>query len=223
MITCIIVEDQAPAQKILKNYIQKTDQLSLLNTFSDAIEAKEFIEEHPVDLMFLDINLPQLSGIEFLKSLKNSPVVILTTAFSDYALESYQYRVIDYLLKPFSYDRFILSINKALSLLNYSSHNEVIFIKSRNDIIKIKHQDIFYIKSDVDYTEIFTTSKKYLSSSSLKEWNHKLDNTFCQVHRSYIVNLEHLLKISQNKVHLSNEEVIPIGRAYKKEFMEKCN
>lgn len=142
MLHCIIIEDQPPAQRILKKYIKEIDFLELKETFSDAVKAKTYIESNNIDVIFLDIHLPKLSGIDFLKTLSNSPKVILTTAFSEYALESYQFNVLDYLLKPISFDRFLQAISK---LEASSNLNKTVFIKSGYEHIKINIADILYI------------------------------------------------------------------------------
>ncbi|MEM8890389.1 MAG: LytTR family DNA-binding domain-containing protein [Bacteroidota bacterium] len=226
MLSCIIIEDYPPAQFILQKYIGDTETLSLAETFSDAIEAQDYLAKHPIDLIFLDINLPKLSGIDFLKKEQDHPLVILTTAYSEYALQSYEFNVVDYLLKPFSFERFSQAINKALAFSarknqSEASSSEILFVKSGYDIVKVKSQEVLFIKSDADYTELITASKKLISSDSLKTWLTKLGNNFCQVHKSYIVNLRHLKKISHNKIHISKEHILPIGRTFKKEFMEK--
>jgi DNA-binding LytR/AlgR family response regulator len=227
--TCIIIEDQPPAQRILQKYIADTESLNLKGTFPDAIKAMAFLNTEKIDLIFLDIHLPKISGIDFLKAVPNHPSVILTTAFSDYALESYEYNVVDYLLKPFSFQRFIQAVSKLSSIQTTSNPklttqnskelNETIFIKSGYEHIKIIVSDIIFIKSDTDYTEIVTTQKKYLSTNSLKYWLDKLTNKhFYRIHKSYIINTQHLIKISSNLVYLPNITV-PIGRAYKEIFI----
>ncbi|MEM6802370.1 MAG: LytTR family DNA-binding domain-containing protein [Bacteroidota bacterium] len=230
MLSCITIEDYPPAQFILQKYIGDTESLSLAETFSDAIEAQAYLAQHSIDLIFLDINLPKLSGIDFLKKEKYHPFIILTTAYSEYALESYKFNVVDYLLKPFSFERFSQAINKVhsftskrdqLSISQESSSSETLYIKSGYDIVIVKSQDVFFIKSDADYTELITDSKKLVSSDSLKVWLTKLGEDFCQIHKSYIINLKHLKKISQNKIHMAKEHILPIGRTYKKDFMEK--
>ena len=226
MLKCIIIEDQKPALEILKKYIKDTIGLSLVKAFSDTIEAQQFLEENKVDLMFLDINLPQVSGLDFLKVFNNHPPTILTTAYSAYALESYEYNVVDYLLKPFSFDRFKQALEKARTFIQVKTEEKKtksseLYIKTGHDIVKIKSEDVLHITSDADYTEIITNLKKHISSSSLKEWLTKLDKNFCQVHKSHIVNLSHISKISQNKIHLSNNHIIPLGRSFKKEFLNK--
>ncbi|WP_103866188.1 MULTISPECIES: LytR/AlgR family response regulator transcription factor [Aquimarina] len=222
MLHCIIIEDQPPAQRILKKYISDTDTLTLKETFADTIKATAYLKENQIDVIFLDIHLPKVSGIDFLKSTPNHPNVILTTAFSDYALESYQYNVIDYLLKPISYERFLQAISKLQVLQKEKKPKdllETIYIKSGYELIKLKASDIIHIKSDADYTEIITAQKTHISKNSLKHWLEKLDsNYFCQVHKSYLINIQYLVKVSGNTVYLTNT-VIPIGRAYKKYFM----
>lgn len=229
MLKSIIIEDQAPAQYILQKYITSTDVLMLEKTFSDALEARAFLEKHPVDLVFLDINLPRLSGMDFLRTSVNQPLTILTTAYSEFALESYQYNVVDYLLKPFSFERFSQAIEKVLTTIrtvqqlgdgSEASAVKHVYIRCSHDLVKVKSEEIIFITSDSDYTEVITTSQKYLTLDSLKEWTAKLDQDFIQVHKSFIINVNHLQKISHNKVHLTKDHIVPIGRVFKKGFME---
>ena len=229
---CIIIEDQPPAQRVLKKYIEDMVSLTLKATFSDAIQAMEFLKSEAVDLIFLDIHLPKISGIDFLKAMPNPPHIILTTAFPDYALESYEFNVVDYLLKPFSFQRFVKAVSKvplASQLAqkpgtfenNQSTRNEI-FIKSGYEHIKITIEEILYLKSDADYTEIHTSPKKYLSSEPLRYWLENLDqHHFIRIHKSYIINTSKIIKVSGNQVYLINEKVVPIGRAYKESFAEK--
>jgi len=232
MQTCIIIEDQPPAQRILQKFIADIGVLDLKATFSDALRAMQFMQNNKVDLIFLDIHLPKISGIDFLKTISNHPQIILTTAFSEYALESYEYNVVDYLLKPFSFQRFIQAVNKAQNSSSTTLYqnlkaskitsSETVFIKSGYDLIKVNVNEILFLKSDADYTEIITSEKTHLSSDSLKKWLEKLaSNSFCQIHKSYIINTEYMQKISGNQVFLINEIVIPIGRAYKEKFTAK--
>jgi len=230
MLKCILIEDQYSAQQILQKYITDHESMHLVSTFTGAMEASTFLKENVVDLIFLDINLPQVTGMEFLRLNSNLPPVILTTAFSEYALESYEYNIVDYLLKPFSAERFNQAVTKVLSSTQQlSKHENVlsttstdeIFIKSGYEIIKLKPGDILYIKSDGDYTEAVTSSKKYLTYHSLKDWLNKSEHNFCQVHKSYIINMDHLSKIAANKIHLAGKYLIPIGRAYKKNLIDR--
>ncbi len=228
---CIIIEDQPPAQRILKKYIQDIGTLHLVATFSDAIQAMDYLKTASVDLIFLDIHLPKMSGIDMLRTVPQLPPVILTTAFSDYALESYEFRVVDYLLKPFSFQRFVKAVSR-VPLPNTSevrtgppkasdSHAEI-FIKSGYEYIRIGTDTIVYIKSDADYTEICLSGKKYLSSEPLRHWLETLDgDRFVQVHRSFIVNVAKIVKVVGNQLYMDNESVVPIGRAFKEDFAER--
>lgn len=227
---CIIIEDQPPAQRILKKFIADVGTLTLKEVFSDAISAMEFLKNEKVDIMFLDIHLPKISGIEFLKTLPNPPHVILTTAFPDYALESYDLNVVDYLLKPFSFQRFLQAISKIPRtgqidrLDTISAGNQLkkeIYIKSGHEHIKIRISDIIHIQSDADYTEIHTHKGKLLSNEPLRHWLYELEgHHFFRIHKSFILNTEKIERISGNLVYLINQNKIPIGRAYKEEFMK---
>lgn len=238
---CIIIEDQLPAQRILIKYIADMGSLNLVGTFTDALEAMEMLKSEKIDLMFLDIHLPKLSGIDFLKMLPNPPQVILTTAFQDYALEGYELNVVDYLLKPFSFQRFVMAISKVRKQNDISgtaaaqdhierassenrSLNEVedVYIKIGYDHIRIKTHDILYIMADLDYTEIHLKDKKHISSESLRHWEEFLSNKqFMRIHKSYIMNTNKIERVSGNQVFLENNAVVPIGRAYKNDFMER--
>jgi DNA-binding LytR/AlgR family response regulator len=228
---CIIIEDQPPAQRILKKFIEDIGSLQLKGVFSDAIQAMEFLNSNSVDLMFLDIHLPKISGIDFLKTMSNPPYVILTTAFSDYALESYEFNVVDYLLKPFSFQRFVKAVSKVPSksivkqsdeaLLDNQQYRKEIYIKSGYEHVKIIVKDIIYIKSDADYTEIITSEKKYLSSEPLRFWEENLNQKFFfRTHKSFIINTSKIKKIMGNQVYLVENIRTPIGRAYKETFMK---
>ena len=156
---------------------------------------------------------------------QNPPHIILTTAFSDYALESYEFSVVDYLLKPFSFQRFVKAVSKVpVETIEHSvsSPRKDIFIKSGYELIKIRIDDILFIKSDADYTEIMVDEKKYLSNESLRYWNKNLDNQqFVRVHKSYIINTQKIKKIIGNQLFINKEMVVPIGRTYKESFINK--
>lgn len=232
MINCIIIEDQSPAQRILKKYIQDVETLELQASFSNAIQALEFLKTNVVELIFLDIHLPKISGIDFLKAMQNPPHIILTTAFPDYALESYELSVIDYLLKPFSFQRFIKAIAKIPEKTTSTSKSKnqekapefaaFLFIKSGYEHIKISVHDILYIKSDGDYTELFLPQKKYLSSEPLRYWEERLNKSqFVRTQKSFIINTLKIEKVVGNQVYLPNDRQVPIGRAYKEAFLKK--
>lgn len=230
---CIIIEDQPPAQRILKKFIQDLGTLTLKGTFPDAMQALECLRVTDIDLMFLDIHLPKMSGLDFLKTLHKPPFIILTTAFSDYALESYEYNVVDYLLKPFSFQRFVKAVARvqahqapdlpgpATAEPNLTQANSL-YIKSGHAYVRIHPTDIRYIKSDADYTEIHTRDKRHLSSESLRYWIEHLDPlVYVQVHKSFIVNTLKIEKLMGNQLFLEGGEAIPLGRAYKEHFVEK--
>lgn len=217
---CIIIEDQPPAQRILKKYIGDYGSLELVGTFTDALQALDFLKADNVDLMFLDIHLPKLSGIDFLKALDNPPAVILTTAFADFALESYDLNVVDYLLKPFSFLRFIKAVSKVeernSTAPTSQSEVEPIYIKSGHEYHKVEIDKILFIHSDRDYTEIQTSSERYLSSESLKYWEEfLLEHKFLRVHKSYLVNENVIVKVKASAIEITGEYSIPIGRVYK--------
>ncbi|MBO6531642.1 MAG: response regulator, partial [Muricauda sp.] len=173
---CIIVEDQPPAQRILRKFIQDVPTLQLVEVFSDGLKAMEFLNTESVDLMFLDIHLPKINGLDFLKSIPNPPNVILTTAFSEYALEGYDLNVVDYLLKPFSFQRFLQAVNKVNAKYEQEGSKSggvpltEIYVKSSHEHIKVLINDIYSITSDSDYTEIHLADKKILSNESLRHW-----------------------------------------------------
>jgi len=232
MIRCIIIEDQPPAKRVLQKFIGEMENIELKASFSDALMAMEFLKFEPIDLIFLDIHLPKISGIDFLKALPKQPHVILTTAFSEYALESYEYHVVDYLLKPFSFERFVMAVSKVPTTkterktesTTKENHavQEFIFVKSGYDHLKISIDDILMIQSQADYTEIFTSVKKHLTSYSLKHWIQTLPfDQFAQVHKSFIVNTRKIEKVSGNSIFFDNDMFIPIGRAYKEGFVER--
>ncbi len=228
-ISCIIIEDQPPAQRVLKKYIDDYGSLDLVGTFSDSIQAMSFLKTSRVDLIFLDIHLPKISGIDFLKTIANPPNIILTTAFPDYALESYDLNVVDYLLKPFSFQRFIQAVNKVNQKnikTNGSSgaqdSTKEIFIKSGHEYIKVHIDDIIFIKSDADYTELILSDRKHLTLESLRYWEENLSpDQFLRIHKSYIINTDKIEKISGGQVFLASDFKIPVGRSYKEKLSSR--
>jgi DNA-binding LytR/AlgR family response regulator len=224
---CIIIEDQPPAQRILKKYLNDVGTIQLLEVFSDPFKAIAFLQANPVDLLFLDINLPRLSGIDLVKTLSSKPQIIFTTAYSDYALDGFELDVVDFLLKPFSFERFL----KAIGKLNWKSEPRLRaqqqqkrehFIKIGYDHVRLNFDDIFYLNADGDYCEIITSEKKYLSSEPLKKWTDLLgDDDFFRIHKSYVINLRKIVKINSSSVYLQNGIELPIGRNFKDIFFRK--
>ena len=227
MISCIIIEDQPPAQRILKKYIADMGNLILAGTYNNALTALEDLKNNPVDLIFLDIHLPKISGIDFLKILPYKPKVILTTAFPDYALKGYELDVADYLLKPFSFERFVKAVTK-VTIANQTTPTplpekepDFIFIKVGVDYQKIEINQIQFIKSNGDYTQLFMVKGKHLVSHPLKFWIEKLNpKWFCQIHKSYLVNVRHIAKVKGNQVEIK-DNLLPIGRTYREVFFKE--
>jgi len=229
-LSCIIIEDQVPAQKILQRYINDMGTIELKGTFNNALTALEFLKTTSVDVIFLDIHLPKISGINFLQILTPHPKIIFTTAFSEYAIQSYELAVVDYLLKPFSFERFVKAVAKVNPSHTIASmpmpdkpsstkeEDEFIFVKDNNDYLKINTRDIQYIKSDGDYTKIFTVNKPYFVAYPLRYWNEQLPaKYFCQIHKSYIVNIQFITRVSGNQAFIADVS-LPIGRTFKDNF-----
>ncbi len=223
MIRSIIVEDQPPAQRILKKYIDDTAGISLEGTFSDPIEAITFLKNQNIDLIFLDVHLPKLSGIDFLKIIPKPTQVIFTTAFEKYALDAYELDVIDYLLKPFSYARFLKGVEKAKSYgfspTNTKTEGEHLFVKNGHNYTQVNFNTILYIRAEGDYTELHQENERLVTNNSIKYWEEQLVNrNFFRIHKSYMVNVNHIQAVSGNVIRLTNQAEIPIGRKYKEDF-----
>jgi len=220
---CILIEDQAPARRLLQKYIEESGKLKLINSFSSAQDGLEFLRTTDIDLIFLDIHLPSMSGIEFLQSLQSIPEVIITTAFSEYALEGYEFDIVDYLLKPFSFDRFLVAVGKAETRISRKTKDltsDLFFIKSGHEYLSVKRSEILFIHSDLDYTEFHLSNRKHITQDTLSHWEKTLRNyLFVRVHKSYLVNVAAITRIAGNIIYFDNEISIPIGRAYKDEFI----
>lgn len=224
---CIIIEDEIPAQKILNNFISKIPNLELVDTFKAAIEANTFLNSNTVDVVFLDINLPDISGIDFIKTIKNPPAIIMTTAYPDYAVNSFELdTIVDYLVKPFSFDRFLKAVNKAKDRKERFNNitvedEETIFLNVDKTLHKLVLNSILYIESDRNYITVVTESQRFSYIDSLKNWKEKLpSNQFIQVHKSYIINSKFVSKISGNVLFVKDNK-IPIGRTYKQDLLVK--
>lgn len=216
---CIIIEDELPAQIVLKSYIRKVPDINLLETFQTALSANSYLKENTVDIIFLDINLPDISGLDFIKTVKKPPKIIITTAYPDYAVSSFELEtIVDYLVKPFSFDRFLKAIIKAEKRLNRKEEaieREVVLLNIDKTIHKIFLEDILYIESDRNYLTFFTENKKLTIIDSLKKWEESLSKKgFMQIHKSYIVNSKKVEKFTGSYVIIYNHK-LPIGRTYK--------
>ncbi len=218
-ITCIIIDDEPSSQNVLKLFIEKINYLELKQICNNALEALDFLKDNAIDLLFLDINMPQLSGISFYKSLQNQPKVIFTTAYSEYALEGFELEAVDYLLKPFSFERFIKAISKVKKLND--DKTESLIIKSDKKLHQIKFDDIFFIEGLGDYLKVHLKNHFLVTYKTLKKMKNSLpDSFFIQVHKSYIINKNKVDYIEGN-LAIINSNKVPLGLTYKKEFLKK--
>jgi two-component system LytT family response regulator len=219
-IRCIIVEDEPLAAKVLKDYISEVPFLELKGHFKDAILATEFLRENEVDLIFLDIHLPKLKGMAFLKTLTNPPSVIITTAYHQYAVEGFNLNVTDYLLKPIEFERFLVAVTKVRSATKEKQDDprdekDFIFLNVQKKKVKILFSDILYIESQREYIRIVTTKAEYLSKMSTHEIESLLPvNQFKRIHRSFIVSVSRIDSYTAEAVEINGVSV-PIGRGYK--------
>ncbi len=230
MITVVAIDDEPLALQLVAGYIEKTPDLSLSGQFDNPVDASEFIRENKVDLIFVDIQMPDLTGIEFTRLLAKGPKVIFTTAYEKYALEGYKLEIVDYLLKPFSYEEFLVAVRKARNLISLEQkaaiqvevNNDFLFLKSDYKIKRINFDDILYIEGLKDYVKVFTRSnpRPVLSLTSLKLLESKLPSgRFMRVHRSYIVNLEKIDTIERSRI-VFGKTYIPVSDQYKEKFQD---
>ncbi|PWJ44836.1 LytR/AlgR family response regulator transcription factor [Sediminitomix flava] len=233
---CLIIDDEQLARKLLENFVSKLPNLELVGMCKSPLEAMAVMQEQDVDLLFLDIQMPDLTGIEFLKTMSNSPMVIFTTAYSEYALESYEFNVIDYLLKPFSFERFLKAVQKANAIFGLKQQpkesltkniekieddikpikeQDYLMIKSDHRIYKTYFKDILYIEGLKEYVSFYTPSQRIISLQSLSKLEDSLPKEqFIRTHRSYIVSLSQIKAIEGNQLEI-NGKLIPIGKTYK--------
>jgi len=227
LIKCIIVEDETLAQNVIQSHLQKISGFELLGVCGNALEATELLSKKEVDLIFLDIQLPGMTGLNFLRTLQSPPLVVLTTAYSEYALESYEFNVIDYLLKPISFERFSKAIHKIVDgkLFTQSakeserSSNDHIFIKSSGKFFKVNFSEIIYIESMKDYLKIYTADYRLVTHQTMSEMEKILPaKQFTRVHKSYIVSVAHIRAIQGNNIEMGKTSV-PVGTNYKEKVM----
>jgi DNA-binding LytR/AlgR family response regulator len=230
MITAIAIDDEPLALQLVAGYIEKTPGLKLSGKFDNPLDAADFLNENSIDLIFVDIQMPDLSGLEFTRLLVKGPKIIFTTAYEKYALEGYKLEIVDYLLKPFSYEEFLSSVRKAQHLIrleqkarvNVDSNNKFLFLKSGYKIRRINFNEILFIEGLKDYAKIYTqnNAKPVLSLTTLKLLESKLPaGKFMRVHRSFIVNLDKIETIDRSRI-VFGKTYIPVSGQYKEKFQQ---
>ncbi len=228
MIRCIAIDDEPLALKQMENYIEQTPFLETVALCESAFEAMEELQKSPVDLMFVDINMPDLSGMEFVKSLEHKPLIVFTTAYSEYAIEGFKVDALDYLLKPITYADFLRAANKANKRIQESTpaaetlnlKEKQLYIKSEHRILKIELSDIKYIEGMREYVRIHLIHEKpVMTLLSMKKLEEALPgDSFMRVHRSYIVNLNRITTIERSRIVYDNDVYIPVSEQYKEAF-----
>ncbi len=233
-IKALIVDDEPLAQNVIEQFARKIPNLLIAGKCNDAIAAHQWMQENNADLIFLDINMPKLSGISFLKNLKDAPLVIFTTAYSEYALEGFELNAVDYLKKPFSFDRFCKAFFKAEELLSLkhtaklkepdlSVEKQFFFIKSNKKTYKINFSEICHIEGLGDYIQVHLENQKIVTNLSMKRILEILPETmFYRIHKSYIISLEKIELVEGNSV-LVNKKRLPVGNSYRQQFMDFIN
>jgi DNA-binding LytR/AlgR family response regulator len=234
-IRCLVIDDEYMARLLLENYIQKLPQLELVSLCEDAIEALNMIKKEKIDVVFLDIQMPNLTGLEFLHTLQQKPIVIFTTAYSEYALEGFRLDAVDYLLKPFSFERFVQAVNKASHYLSFQHNNNnqtatsipvaeikeprQLFVKSDGKLIKVRFDEIMYIEGLKEYVSIYTPDSRIITLQSLRNLETLLPQSkFLRIHKSYIIALDKIQAVIGNQVEI-HKKLIPIGASYKEILM----
>ncbi len=219
-INCIIVDDEPLSANLLESYVSRCENTHLLEKFNNPIKALHYLETCKPDVIFLDVQMPELNGIQFMNILNKNCLVVLTTAYPEYAINAFDFDVVDYLLKPIPFERFILAVNKVKEKLD-NSYSKIelnenaphIFIKSEHKYIKIFCQEIIYLEGLRDYVAIHTKERKYLTLQSMKSFESILSKNFTRVHKSYIINTNKITSISKNLVVIDTKQ-IPIGAVY---------
>lgn len=220
MIRCIIIEDEPVARDVLKTYVQDAPSLVLVDEFENAVDGLAFLQKESIELIFLDINMPKLSGISFLKSLDDPPKVIITTAYSEYALEGYELDVVDYLLKPFSFERFLKAVNK-VALMKSETKEESITVKADGKLFRVSFSEILFAEALGDYITLYTETQKLTFLSTLTSFIEELNSgDFIRVHRSYAVSLSKIKYLEGNMISIKEHE-IPVGKSYKEVFRKR--
>ena len=230
-LNCVIIEDEPLARNLITEYVKKVPSLNLLNAFSNPLEALEALRTLSVDILFLDVQMPEITGISLLKVLKKRPLVVLTTAYSEYALEGYELDVADYLLKPITFERFLKSVDKIMQRLEADPKPVIaaseavaspafVFVKDGTKLVKVRLDEILYVEGLKDYVTIHTTSQKITTLQRMKALEEQLPaDKFIRIHNSYIVALDAIDVIQKNEVLIGSVS-LPIGDTYRKSFKE---
>jgi len=227
--TCLIVDDEQLARQLLEEFVSKVPTLELKGMCKNPLEAMEILKEENIDILFLDIQMPELTGVEFVKTLVHKPAIIFTTAYSEYALEGYQLDILDYLVKPFPFDRFIKAVNKATEFIDLkrnssnakTGNSDYLLLHADHKIYKVNLDDIEYIEGLKEYVSYYTKEKRIIVLQSLKSIEESLPpKRFIRVHRSYIVPIEKIKTLDGNQVQIGGK-LIPIGRSYKDDVLKR--
>jgi two-component system LytT family response regulator len=226
-IRCLIIDDEPPAREIIRRYLEQVPTLQLAGECANAMQAFALLRQEPVDLMFLDIRMPQLNGNDFLKTLKNPPKVIFTTAYPEYAVEGYELDVLDYLVKPIQFERFLRAVNKVYQQtparqepVEEKKSESFVYFRADRKMIKVMLQDIFYIESMKDYVKKFTANGMIITKQSISSVEAMLpEKDFIRSHRSYIVSARHIKSFTSDLIEINNME-IPIGKLFRNEVMK---
>ncbi|PKG42870.1 LytR/AlgR family response regulator transcription factor [Psychroflexus sp. MES1-P1E] len=222
-ISCLVIDDEPLAIQVIKSHLNKIPGIEIISTFQNPVEALDMIKSTKIDLIFLDIEMPLLSGIELLKTLQHPPKVIFTTAYRNYATESYELDVVDYLLKPISFTRFLKAINKYKNLVNVNivestvkdeESNNHLYVNSNKKFIKLNFNDILYVESIKDYVKVVLHDKSVITKDSISNFEYKLPHEFLRIHRSFIVNTIKVTAFTKVDVEIGARE-LPIGASYK--------
>ena len=217
-INCLIIDDEPASQDVLKKFISDISWMEIKGICNNAIEAIEIVEKERIDVLFLDINMPKLSGLSFYKSLHNPPLVIFTTAYSEYAVDGFNLNAVDYLLKPFSFDRFYQSVEKVRNIVNKNSNQLV--LKSDKKLFLVQLDDILYVESLGDYIKVHTSNQNLVVYKTMNAILSSLpEDKFFRVHKSFIINLEKISYVEGNQIAIDNNK-IPIGQKYKSIFLD---
>lgn len=220
---CLIVDDDEMSRATIEHYVKQTEFLNLVGVCSNAIEASNVLKKEPVEVLFLDVEMPEMSGLELLDSMSNGPKVILITSKEEYAVQAFEYSVTDYLLKPIDYVRFLKAVNKIKTVSSdiVTSDENEIFVKSDLKFVKINFDEIQFVEAMADYVVINLATNRHIIHSTMKAIEKKLsEKQFVRVHRSYIVNMKRINAVENSSI-VMGEKRVPIGASYKNEFMNK--